>query len=95
MLGGQDATVHEHRFGNVVCVVAGDDMVDVEHRGAAVQGLSAEYAAECAVVLFPDFGDDGVHRPSVELVVGQDFERHVVLLLVSFYGLRQSQVREK
>lgn len=67
--------------------MARDDVVDVEHRGTAVQGLSTEYTAECTIVLFPDFGDNGVHRPSIELVVGQDFEWHVVLLLVPFYGL--------
>ncbi len=26
-------------------------------------------AAECTIVLFTDLGDDGVHRPSIELIV--------------------------
>ena len=67
--------------------MACDDVVHVEHRRTTVESLSTEYTAECTIVLFTDLGDDGVHRPSIELVVRQDFERHVVLLLVPFDGL--------
>lgn len=62
-------TVHEYRLGDVVSVVTGDDMIHVQHCSSPVQSLSAKHAAESAVVLFADLGDDCVHCPAVEVVV--------------------------
>ena len=39
--------------------------------------------------LLPDSRDDVVHCPSVQLVVGEDLERYVVLLLIALDGLFQ------
>ena len=68
--------------------MAGYDVVHAERGGAAVQGLPAEDTAERAVILLSDRRDDTVHCPSVELVVRQDLERHVILLLIALDGLR-------
>ena len=38
-------TVHEDRFGDVVGVVAGDDVIHIEDVGASVDRLSSEHAA--------------------------------------------------
>jgi hypothetical protein len=81
-------TVHEDRLCNVVSVVARYDVVHAERDGAAVQRLPPEYATESAVVLLSDSGDHPVHRPSVQLRVGDDFERHVVLFLIALDRLR-------
>ena len=62
-------------------------MIHAKGGGTAVEGLSAKDAAEGAVVFLSDGGDDAVHRPSVELVIGEDLEWHVVLLLVPLHGL--------
>ena len=67
--------------------MAGYDVVNFERGGAAVQGLPAEDTAERAVILLSDCRNDAVHRPSVQLVVGEDLERHVVLLLIALDGL--------
>jgi hypothetical protein len=44
------------------------------------------------VVLLPNGLDDPIHRPAVELVVGEDLEREVVLLLVSLDRLRAATI---
>lgn len=62
-------------------------MVNLEHRSPPIEGLPTENATERAVVLFSDLSDDGVHGPAVKLVVRQDFERHIILLLVTLHGL--------
>jgi hypothetical protein len=88
-------TVHEHRFGNVVRVVPGDDMVYLERDGSPVQSLSTEHPAEGAVILFPDLLDDSIHGPSVQFAIGEDFQGHVVLLLVPLHRLRQSSANNQ
>ena len=80
-------TVHEDRLCDVVRVVTSYDVVHAERGGAAVQGLPPEDTAERAVILLSNRGDDPVHCPSVQLVVGEDLERHVVLLLIALDGL--------
>ena len=80
-------TVHEHRLGDVVRVVARDDMVDAERRRTAIERLAPKDAAEGAVVLAPDLRDDGVHRPAIEHVVAEDLEREAVLHLVALHRL--------
>lgn len=85
--GGVAHTVHEYGLRDVVSIVTGDYMVDVQHRSTSVQGLTSEYATERAVVLLPDLGDNGVHSPAIELVVRQYLQRHVVLLLIPLDSL--------
>ncbi len=80
-------TVHKDRLCDVVGIVAGYDVVYTERSSTAVQRLPPEDPAKRAVVLLSDRRDDPVHRPSVQLVVGEDLERHVVLLLIAFDGL--------
>lgn len=63
-------TIHEDRLCNVVGVVAGDDVVDLQQVRAAVEGLAAEDATVGAVALLADLGNDLVHRPTaVQLLV--------------------------
>ncbi len=62
-------TVHQHRFRNIVCVVAGYDMVDIEDSSSSIESLPPEDTAECAVILFPNLRDDRVHSPPVQLVI--------------------------
>ena len=80
-------TVHEHRLGDVVRIVARNDMIHAKRGRATVERLPAEDTTERAVVFLSDGRDDAVHRPSVEFVIGKDLERHVVLLLIPFDGL--------
>ena len=80
-------TVHEHRLGDVVRIVARNDMIHAKRGGAAVERLPAEDTTERAVVFLSNGRDDAVHGPSVEFVIGKDLERHVVLLLIPFDGL--------
>jgi hypothetical protein len=67
--------------------VARNDVIHAKSGSAAVESLPAEDTTERAVIFLSDCGDDAVHRPPVELVIGKDFERHVVLLLIPLYGL--------
>jgi hypothetical protein len=67
-------------------------MIHAKGRGAAVERLPAEDTTERAVVFLSDGRDDAVHRPSVELVIGEDLERHVVLLLITLDGLSLGEV---
>ena len=85
--GGVAHTVHEYSLRDIVSIVTGDYMVNVQHRSTSIQGLTSEYATERAVVLLPDLGDNGVHSPAVELVVAEDLQRQVVLHLVALHGL--------
>lgn len=80
-------TVHQYCFRNIVCVVASDNVVDAQGRSASVEGLPPEYTTECTIVLLSYLRDDRVHCPAVELFVGKNFERQIVLLLISFYRL--------
>jgi hypothetical protein len=68
--------------------VTGDDVVDGKAGGAAVERLSAEDAAESAVVLAADLADDSVHRPAVELAVREDREREPILDLIALDRLQ-------
>ena len=58
-------------------------MVHGERGRATIQRLPAEYAAKGTVVLLSDSRDDAVHGPPVQLVIGEDLERHVVLFLIT------------
>src|ERR1700752_1107191 len=58
---GCGRTVHEDGLCDVVRVVAGHNMIHAEGSSAAIEGLPAEDAAECAVILLSDRGDDAVH----------------------------------
>ena len=80
-------TVHEHRLGDVVCIVARNDVIHAKRGSTAVERLPAEYTTERTVVFLSDGRDDAVHRPSVQFVIGKDLERHVVLLLIPFDSL--------
>ena len=68
-------------------------MIYVEHGGASVQCLSTEDTTECTVVLLADLSNDSVHRPSIQLLVREDLERHAVLLLISFDCLGRINVK--
>jgi len=82
-------TIHKYCFCNVVCIVASDDVVNVQGRGTSVESLPSEYATECTIVFLAYLRDDRVHCPAVELFVGKNFEGQIVLLLVSFHCLFQ------
>ena len=79
--------MYGHSLGDVVCIVARNDVIHAKSGGAAVERLPAEDTTERAVVFLSDGRDDAVHRPSVEFVIGKNLERQVVLLLISFDGL--------
>lgn len=79
--------VEQHRLRNVVGVVAGDELVGVEEGGAAVEGLATEDAAEGAVVFEADEGDDLIHGPAVEVLVGDNLEGEPELDVVPLYGV--------
>jgi hypothetical protein len=82
MMEKAERTVHEDCLGDVICVVARDDVVNAKHRRSAIKGLPSENTTECAVVLSANLRNDGVHSPSVQLIVGKDLQWHVVLLLI-------------
>ncbi len=67
--------------------MAGYDVVHAESGGAAVQSLPAEDAAERAVILLSNCRDNAVHCPSVQFVIRENLERHVILLLIALDGL--------
>lgn len=80
-------TIHKYSFCNIVCVVASDNVVNVQSRGTSVERLPSEYTTECTVVLLAYLRDDRVHCPAIELFVSKNFERQIILLLVSFHCL--------
>lgn len=75
-------TIHEDRLGDVVGVVAGDDVLDTQARRSSVQSLPAEDAAVRAVPLLAHLLDHLIHGPAIQLRIPQDRQRHVVLLCV-------------
>lgn len=48
-----------------------------------------ERAKDLTVILEPDFLNNLVHAPAVQVVVADDFERQSVLLLIPFDGLER------
>lgn len=80
-------TIHQDGFRDVVCIMTRDYMIHIEHGSSSVQCLSAEYPAKSAIVLLSDLRDDGIHRPSIQFVVREDFERHAILLLITLDSL--------
>ncbi|KAL1843217.1 hypothetical protein VTK73DRAFT_2887 [Phialemonium thermophilum] len=81
--------IHQHRLGDVVRVVARDHVPDAQRLRAPVQRLAAEHAAVGAVALLAHRLHDLVHGPSVQLVVADDPEGHVVLHRVALHGLER------
>lgn len=77
-------TIHQHRLCNIIRIMSRHDMIHIEGRCSSVQRLSPEHATESAIVLFSYCRDDSIHCPPVELVIGEDLERHVILLLIAF-----------
>ena len=70
-----------------------DYVIYVEHRSTSVQRLSAEDSTVSAVILLPDLRDDGIHGPSVQLVVGKNLQWYVILLLIALDGLEDMIMR--
>ena len=66
--------VHQNRLGDVVRIVPGGYHRALHQLGAALEGLAAKDAAEGAVVADASGADDLVHRPAVEVLVGEDLE---------------------
>ena len=69
-----------------------DNVFHAEVGRSSIQCLSPKYATECAVVFLAHLRHDRIHCPSVQLAVGQDFQRHVVLLLIAFDRLVRNQL---
>lgn len=66
--------VHQNRLGDVVRIVPGGYHRALHQLGAPLEGLAAKDAAEGAVVADASGADDLVHRPAVEVLVGEDLE---------------------
>lgn len=77
--------------------MAGHDVIYSKHSSTSVEGLPTKHAAKRAVVLPPHLRDDGIHGPPIQLIIGEDFQRHIILLLVPFHCLdaRSNQVRHR
>lgn len=75
--------VHQHRFGHVVGVVARDYMLDAQLGRSSVQRLATEYTTIRARI--PDTCGLHylVHRPVVQIPIGEYLQGQIVLLLVS------------
>lgn len=67
--GQAQRTVHEDRFGDVICVMSSDDVVNAKHRRPTIKGLASEDATKCAVILSAHLFHDSVHSPAVEFVI--------------------------
>ena len=80
--------VHDDGLGDVVRVVPRHDLGHAELHRPAVQRLAPEHPAEGAVVLEPHLGDDLVHGPAVQVLVGEDLQRNLVLVSVPLHGLQ-------
>lgn len=75
--------VHEHRLGNIIRIMACEDVVGLHKCRASIKCLAPEDPAESTVVLLTDCLDDGVHGPpSVELFIADDLEGERVLDLI-------------
>lgn len=60
-----------------------------EQLGASLERLTPKDAAEGAVVLDARRPDDLVHRPAVEVLVGEDLQRKCVVDAVLLYRLQR------
>ena len=63
-------TVHQHSLCDVIRVVSGDDVLNVQRRSTPVKCLSPEHTTKRTVVLLADLRDDRIHCPSVKLIIG-------------------------
>ena len=59
-----------------------DDVIHPQLRSSSVERLPPEHSAKGAVVLLAYLVDNLVHRPAIELVVGENLEREAVFNLV-------------
>ena len=57
-------------------------IVQAQLHGAPVQRLASEHPAEGTVVLETHLGHDLVHGPAVQVLIGQDLQRDLILVSV-------------
>lgn len=84
--------IHEDRFRHIVGIVTRHNHVETQSNCGAIESLTSEDAAEGAVVLQPDLLDNLVHSPAVELSIGENGERHRVLLVGGVSPNRRQRV---
>jgi hypothetical protein len=61
--------IHENGLSNIVCVVPSHNMIHAKHGSSSIQSLAPENPAKRAVIFLPDLRYNGIHGPSVQLVV--------------------------
>ncbi len=81
--------IHKNGLGDVVGIVSGHDMLDTQHFGTAIESLSPKDAAVRAVPLLADRLDNLVHCPSIELIISNNLEWHVVVNSIPLDGLKR------
>lgn len=82
-----ELTIHQDRFGHIIGIMAGHNVINFEHVSAEVQGLPSEHATIGAVAFLARLFYDFVHGPAlIQIGVRQDLERQLVLLAVPLNG---------
>ena len=69
--------------------MASEDFVSLDFYGTSVERLPPKDAAKCAIVRQPDYLDDLVHGPPVEIFVAHNCEGKLVSVLILLYGLER------
>mmetsp|Transcript_6508 Transcript_6508/g.18718 ORF Transcript_6508/g.18718 Transcript_6508/m.18718 type:complete len:265 (+) Transcript_6508:309-1103(+) len=74
--------IQQHGFCDVICVVARHDAVRLCEDSSPIQSLSPQHTTVRAIILGADLPHDVVHRPPVQLLVGDHRERYAILDLI-------------
>lgn len=80
-LPGQIAAqdVQQHSLSDIIRVVSRHDAVCFREHCTAIQCLPPQHAAICAVVLCADLAHNVVHRPAVQMLIGEHREWDAIL----------------
>jgi len=81
--------IEENGLGNVIGVVASHEFVHLQESSSSIKSLATEDATESAVVFEANNVNDLVHGPSVQVLVGNNLKRELVLKVVSMNGLER------
>lgn len=64
------------------------NLINLQHHGSPVQRLSSENSTESAIVLQSDLLHYGIHSPAIQLLIGHNLQRQLILLLVPLHRLQ-------
>ena len=88
-------TIHQHSFGNIICIVSSDNLIGFHQHGTSIKCLPSKHTTECAIVSKSNFFDNLIHRPAlIQFFVGYNFQRDSILNFIPFHGLSIGQTRE-